>query len=230
MKYNNIVEGKFIKRVNRFIAHVLIEGEEVVVHVKNTGRCKELFIEGRTVFLQESDNPNRKTKYSLIAIYKDDKLINIDSQVPNQVVSEAIEKGQIKGFENLTYLKREKTYGNSRFDMYYETDLKKGFIEVKGVTLEDNGVSKFPDAPTTRGTKHVNELVEGQLEGYKNMIILLIQLEDVHYWYPNRETDPAFALALEKAFEAGVEIRCYNSIITQDTIEIKEELKHDYML
>jgi len=230
MRYKNIVEGIFIKRINRFVAHVLISGQETIVHVKNTGRCKELFIEGRKVYLQESDNPNRKTKFSLIAIYKEGKLINIDSQVPNQVVYEAIESGQIKGFEKLTYLKREKTYGNSRFDMYYETESARGFIEVKGVTLEIDGLSKFPDAPTTRGTKHVRELILGQNEGYKNYIILLIQLEEVRSWQPNDVTDPNFAKAIKEAYEAGVEIRCYNSIITEDSIIIKEELEHDYKL
>lgn len=230
MTYSNIYEGIFIKRINRFIAHVFIDGQEEVVHVKNTGRCKELFIEGRKVFLQKSDNPNRKTKYSLIAIYKDDKLINIDSQVPNQVISEAIEAGQIPGFENLTHLKREKTYGNSRFDIYYETEETKGFIEVKGVTLEDLGKSMFPDAPTSRGTKHVRELIKGQKEGYTNFIMLLIQLEDVHHWQPNQKTDPDFCQAIEDAHQAGVKIKCYSCIITEDSINLYKEIEHDYML
>lgn len=227
MKYNNIYEGKFIKRINRFIAHVTVNGEFEVVHVKNTGRCKELFIEGRTVYLEKSDNPNRKTKYSLIAIYKDDKLINIDSQVPNQVIYEAIEDGSIKGFDNLEYLKREKTYGNSRFDIYYETTERKGFIEVKGVTLENDGMAMFPDAPTTRGTKHVNELIEGQKEGYQNYIFLLIQMKEVQSFKPNKITDPTFSEALRKAEEAGVIVKCFNSIITKDSIVIHEEIEHD---
>ncbi|MCH4888609.1 DNA/RNA nuclease SfsA [Acidaminobacter sp. JC074] len=230
MKYNQIYEGKFIKRVNRFIAHVDINGQVEVVHVKNTGRCKELFIEGRKVFLQKSDNPNRKTKYSLIAIYKDEKLINIDSQVPNQVIYEAIENGQIHGFDQLKYIKREQTYGNSRFDIYYETESHKGYIEVKGVTLENDGIAMFPDAPTVRGTKHVRELIKGQKEGYKNYIMLLIQMKEVHYFKPNHITDPDFASALKEAKEAGVTIKCYTSTITEDSIEILKEIEHDYML
>jgi len=222
MKYNQIIEAKFIKRINRFIAEVDINGHVEQVHVKNTGRCKELFIEGRTIYLQKSDNPNRKTKYSLISIYKEDKLINIDSQVPNQVISEAIESHQIDGFENLTYLKREQTYGNSRFDIYYETTDRKGFIEVKGVTLEEDGIAKFPDAPTTRGTKHVNELIQGQNEGYTNYIMLLIQIKEVNLFVPNHITDPNFANALIKAEKAGVEIRCYNANMTEDTIELND--------
>lgn len=224
MLYPNIVEGTFVKRVNRFIAHVLINNQLEVVHVKNTGRCKELFIEGRKVYLQESDNPNRKTKFSLISIYKDDLLINIDSQVPNKVIYDAILDGSIEGFEDLIELKREKTYGNSRFDLYYETREHKGFIEVKGVTLENEGIAKFPDAPTTRGTKHVNELIEGQREGFKNYIMLLIQIEEVHQFIPNDVTDPDFANALKKAEIEGVEIRCYSSINTRDTITLDKRI------
>ncbi len=225
MKYNNIVEGTFIKRVNRFIAHVMINGNEEVVHVKNTGRCKELFIEGRIVYLQESDNPKRKTKYSLIAIYKGHKLINIDSQVPNQVITEAIEDHTIKGFENLTFIKREQTYGNSRFDIYYECGDIKGYVEVKGVTLENEGIAKFPDAPTTRGTKHVRELIKGQEEGFINYIFLLIQIEEVHQFTPNNVTDPEFAQALKDAKQAGVVVRCFNSKITEDSINVIKEIE-----
>lgn len=227
MKYTGIYEGTFIKRINRFIAHVYIDGKLEVVHVKNTGRCQELFIEGRTVYLEKSNNPNRKTKYSLIAIYKDNKLINIDSQVPNQVIYEAIEDGTIEGFKELTYLKREQTYGHSRFDIYYETKSSKGFIEVKGVTLENEGLAMFPDAPTTRGTKHVNELIQGQEEGYQNYIFLLIQLKEVHQFKPNKVTDPDFSKALKKAHESGVIVKCFNSIITKNSIEVHEEIEHN---
>lgn len=226
MKYQRIVEGKFIQRINRFIAEVYINDKIEKVHVKNTGRCKELFIEGTTVYLQKSDNPNRKTNYSLISIYKDDMLINMDSQVPNQVITEAIENNLIKGFENLTYIKREQTYGNSRFDIYYETEDRKGFIEVKGVTLEIGGIAKFPDAPTIRGSKHLNELIKGQNEGYKNYIIFLIQLEEVNHFYPNHLTDPNFAKALKEAETAGVIVKCFTSKITKDTIELFEEIKY----
>ncbi len=226
MKYENIVEARFIKRINRFIANVLIDGQEELVHVKNTGRCKELFIEGRKIYLQKSDNPNRKTKYSLISIYKEEELINIDSQVPNKVVFDAIESGKVEGFENLKVLKREKTYGNSRFDIYYETEKDKGFIEIKGVTLEVDNIAKFPDAPTTRGCKHVNELIEGQNEGYKNYIILLIQMKNVNHFVPNSETDPDFSNALKNALLKGVEIRCYDCIVTKDTITLDKEIEY----
>lgn len=224
MIYNNIYEGTFIKRVNRFIAHVLINGKEEVVHVKNTGRCKELFIEGVKVFLEKSDNPNRKTKYSLIGIVKDQHMINIDSQVPNAVIEEAIKNNKITGFEALTFIKREQTYGHSRFDIYYETESKKGYIEIKGVTLENDGISMFPDAPTTRGTKHVKELIAGQHEGFSNSIIFLIQMKDVHTFTPNHHTDPDFASALKEAKEAGVHIRCFTSLVTKDSIEVFEEM------
>lgn len=226
MKYNNIYEGIFIKRINRFIAQVEIDGQIEKVHVKNTGRCKELFIEGRKIYLQKSDNPNRKTRYSLISIYKFNELINIDSQVPNQVVYEAIESGSVEGFEDLKLLKREKTYENSRFDLYYETDHHKGFIEVKGVTLEENGIAQFPDAPTIRGTKHVRELIKGQSEGYKNYIVLLIQIENIHLFTPNKITDPDFSNALMDAETAGVEIRCYNSVMTSDSIVLKDRITY----
>lgn len=224
MVYENIVEGIFIKRVNRFIAHVSINHQLEVVHVKNTGRCKELFIEGRKIYLQKSNNPNRKTKYSLISIYKGDELINIDSQVPNQVIYESIEQGLIADFDGLKLLKREKTYGNSRFDLYYETETRKGFIEVKGVTLEVDGLARFPDAPTTRGTKHVRELIEGQNDGYTNYIVLLIQMENVHLFTPNQDTDPDFASALKDAIQSGVTVKCYSSIITKNSIVLHKEI------
>lgn len=159
MKYNNIYEGIFLERPNRFIANVLIDGKKEKVHVKNTGRCKEILIKGTKVYLEKSNNPNRKTKYSLISAYKGNQLINIDSQVPNKVVFDAVQSNKIEGLNNIKVLKREVTFGNSRFDLYFEKDNEKGFIEVKGVTLEDNGLSLFPDAPTERGTKHIKEMI-----------------------------------------------------------------------
>ncbi|MBN2796289.1 MAG: DNA/RNA nuclease SfsA [Clostridia bacterium] len=225
MIYSNITEGIFIKRINRFIAEVIVDDILETVHVKNTGRCKELFIEGRQCYLEKSNNPNRKTKYSLIGIYKENELINIDSQVPNQVVYEALSEGKILD-ERPTYIKREQTYGNSRFDVYYETPTKKGFIEVKGVTLEIDGVAKFPDAPTTRGTKHVNELVEGLREGYTNYIVLLIQMDHIKYFTPNYERDPIFGEALKKAVESGVLLKCFTSKVTETSIEILNEIPY----
>ena len=169
MKYNNIVEGKFLERPNRFISYCEIDNNIEKVHVKNTGKCKELLIPNCKVYLEESDNPNRKTKYSLIAVQKDNRLINMDSQVPNKVVYEAILNNKISlpGLEeDIFYIKPEKTYENSRFDIYIETENKRAFIEVKGVTLEEDDIVMFPDAKTERGVKHINELVKASKEGY----------------------------------------------------------------
>lgn len=224
MYYTDIVSGTFILRVNRFIAKVLINNEEETVHVKNTGRCKELFLPGTKVYLQKSNNPERKTKYSLISIYKNNLLINIDSQVPNAVVYEGLLQGKVQEFKDLTFLKREVTYGNSRFDLYYETAASKGFIEVKGVTLENSGIACFPDAPTQRGNKHVLELIKATQEGYTNYIFFLIQMEGISHFKPNIETDPTFSQSLQLAKKSGVSILCYNSIITKDSIEMNHRL------
>lgn len=227
MIYNNIYPGEFIERLNRFVARVIVENEIQLVHVKNTGRCKELLIPGVKIFLEKSDNPNRKTKYSLISVYKGDVLINMDSQVPNDVIYHGVLNGDIKGFDNLKLLKREQTFGKSRFDMYYETESSKGYIEVKGVTLEDQGIARFPDAPTTRGTKHVNELVEAQELGYINYIVFLIQLSPVHLFTPNEEKDLPFATALRNAHQSGVQVICMTSSITENSIELLKEIPFD---
>lgn len=222
MVYENVVEGIFLERMNRFIARVLIEGQEERVHVKNTGRCKELFIYGAKVFLERSKNPERKTQYSLISIYKGDRLINIDSQVPNAVVYEGILNGKVEELKDLKLLKREVTYGNSRFDLYYETPDQKGFIEVKGVTLENEAVARFPDAPTERGTKHVLELIKATSDGYTNYLFFLIQMKGINAFMPNKETDPKFAESLWLASSLGVSIICFDSIVGEDYIELNE--------
>lgn len=224
MKYQNIVHGKFQKRMNRFIAEVEIEGIKERVHIKNTGRLKELFIPKTVVLLEESDNPDRKTKYSLVAVDKNGRWVNIDSQAPNKVAFEAMSEGEIVEFGIPTNLKREVTYGASRFDLYYEKDGKKGFIEVKGVTLEKDGIAMFPDAPTTRGTKHVLELAKAQQEGYQNAILLIVQLKGCHEFTPNRETDPAFADALLLAHQAGVQILAYDTIVVEDGLKINHSI------
>jgi len=229
MKYDQVVEGKFIKRLNRFIAEVELNGQVVKVHVRNTGRCMELFIKGARVFLEPAKNPDRKTKYSLVALYKGDLLINIDSQIPNYVAREAVFNNpyfkEILG--EVSYLKNEVTYGKSRFDLYYENEHRetKGFIEIKGVTLELNGRVKFPDAPTKRGTKHVLELVESMKDGYQSYILFIIQLSPATYFEPNRETDPEFAKALEIAKEAGVGLLCFDSIIKPDSIILNKPVE-----
>jgi len=229
MTYECVVEAKFKRRLNRFIAEVELNGEVIKVHVKNTGRCKELFIEGARVFLEPAKNTDRKTKYSLVALYKDELLINIDSQIPNYVAREAVLHNQyLKDIVGeVSYLKNEVTYGKSRFDLYYENDDlgTKGFIEVKGVTLEIEGMVKFPDAPTTRGTKHVLELIESMKEGYKSYILFVVQLSPANYFTSNEVTDPDFAQALIKAKDAGVGILCFDSLITPDSITLNKPVE-----
>ena len=224
MKYENIIEGKFIKRPNRFIAHVEINGKEEIVHVKNTGRCKELLTHNATVLCQYSDIPTRKTKYDLIAVYKGKKLINMDSQAPNKVFGEYLKEGRFT--QGLTYIKSEYTYNSSRIDFYCEKGEEKYLIEVKGVTLEDNGVVLFPDAPTRRGVKHINELIEAQNKGYHCTIAFVIQMDNVKYFTPNRKTHSEFADALIKAEKAGVEILCLDCHVTKDTLEIKNRVNY----
>lgn len=223
MNYKNIVEGIFVKRINRFIADVKINGQKERVHVKNTGRCKEIFQEGAKIYLEKSDNPNRKTGYSLISAYKEDMLINVDSQAPNKVVYEAVKSGEIDYFKDLKVLKKEKTYQKSRFDLYYERKSgEKGFVEIKGVTLEIDGITKFPDAPTTRGTKHVLEMIDAVEEGYEGNIFFLIQMDKVLEFTPNFGMDPDFSNALIKAKKSGVKIHVYNSIVHKNKIIINK--------
>ena len=197
MKYDNILKGKFISRPNRFIAHIEINGKVEICHVKNTGRCKELLTPNATVFVQENNNPKRKTKFSLISVIKEKRMINMDSQVPNKIVHEWILKGNL--FKDVTLIKPETKYNNSRFDFYIETKNKKVFIEVKGVTLENQGIVKFPDAPTERGVKHIKELCDCVKEGYEAYIIFVIQMKDVLHFEPNVETHKEFAEALKEA-------------------------------
>ena len=220
MKYNNIVKGEFVDRPNRFIANVLINNKNEVCHVKNTGRCKELLVEGTTVYLQRSDNPNRKTKYDLIAVQKGDRLINMDSQITNYIALEFVPNL----FENIRLIKPEYKYGNSRFDIYIETDTDKIFIEVKGVTLENDGVVSFPDAPTERGVKHLKELQKAVTEGYKAYVLFVVQMSDVKYFEPNAKTHPEFADELKKAKENGVVPLAYDCAVSPDLIEIRKPI------
>jgi len=228
MKYNKIIEGMFINRPNRFIAQVLINGQEETVHVKNTGRCKELLLPGTKVILEDcSHNLNRRTKYSLIAVWKENTLVNMDSQVPNTVVFNALKENKIKDLENLTHLKREVTFGNSRFDLYFESGSQKGFVEVKGATLENNRISMFPDAPTERGTKHVLEMIHAVKEGYRGVIFFLIQMKRPNIFRLNWQMDKEFSEAIKLASENGVEIIAYDSIVNEDSIEIGQPIKID---
>lgn len=223
MQYDNILEGVFLDRPNRFIAHVLIEGNIETVHVKNTGRCKELLQEGCKVFVEYFESTKRKTKYDLIAVVKDNMLINMDSQAPNQVVKEWLMAK--KPFGEYRLLKPEFTYGKSRFDFYLELTNGAAFIEVKGVTLENDGVVLFPDAPTERGLKHVEELISLCKQGYTAAIIFVVQLEKAKYFTPNRVTQPEFAEALIRAERQGVKVLAYTCKVEKDYLELADSLK-----
>ena len=227
MIYENIVKGKFLERPNRFIAHCEVNGKKEVVHVKNTGKCKELLVPGTTVFLEEHNNPNRKTKFSLISVIKNNRIINMDSQVPNKVVYEALVNGVIKlpGLdEEIVNIRCEKTYKSSRFDVYIETENKKAFVEVKGVTLEEDDVVLFPDAKTERGVKHVLELVEASKDGYLAYIVFVVQMSDVKYFTPNIERHKEFGEALSYAKSQGVNILAYECNVDETSIVATKEV------
>lgn len=223
MKYKNIYKGVFLSRPNRFIAKVLIDGVEHTVHVKNTGRCRELLTDRAEVYLSRSSNPERKTKYDLIAVKKGNKLINMDSQIPNDVAGEWLKKSNL--FSRDAVIRREVTYGKSRFDFYIEDKGERIFLEVKGVTLENEGVAMFPDAPTERGVKHINELVNAVAEGYKGYILFVIQTEEVYLFKPNDITHQAFGDALRNAQKSGVKIIAVNCRTEEDSIEIYKEIR-----
>lgn len=215
MFYKNIVEGKFIARPNRFIARVEIEGIEYTVHVKNTGRCRELLIPGCTVYLDKAQNPERKTPYDLVAVNKDGAIINIDSQAPNKVVKEWLES-----LSEYDVIHPEHKYGNSRIDFYMEKENVKYLMEVKGCTLFRDGVGLFPDAPTERGARHLRELTASLKEGYKAIIAFVIQGEGIREVRPNTETDPDFAGAFHEAVQAGVKVLFLECRVTKDTLEV----------
>ncbi|MCK9444941.1 MAG: DNA/RNA nuclease SfsA [Tissierellaceae bacterium] len=226
MRYKKMIEGVFLKRPNRFIAHVLINGIEEIAHVKNTGRCAELLIPGAKILLEDaSDNPNRKTKYSLISVWKGDMLVNMDSQVPNAVVAHALKENKIEGFKDLVKVKREVTFGQSRYDIYFETHGEKGFIEVKGVTLEKDGIAMFPDAPTERGSKHALEMVKAIEEGYTGIIFFLIQMKGPGSFRLNSEMDQKFSESVKYAVNNGVRVLVYDSIVGKETIEIGKPIE-----
>lgn len=223
MKYERIVKGKFLERPNRFIAYVDIDGQKETVHVKNTGRCKELLRPGAVVYLQEFDPSARKTKWDLIAVEKNGRIINMDSQIPNKVVKEWLESGGL--FRKVTKIQPEYTYGDSRVDLYVEADGKKVLIEVKGVTLEEEGRVRFPDAPSERAVKHVEELKRAVGEGYEAYIFFVIQMKDVRYFTPNMDTHPAFGEALREAALAGVHVIAYDCRVDCDHITLADEVK-----
>ena len=215
MKYGNVVRGEFVSRPNRFIANVIIDGSPAVAHVKNTGRCKELLLPGAEVYLEKPDNPQRKTAYDLIAVRKSNGLlINIDSQAPNKVVQEWLK------LQSFDLIRPEYTYGNSRMDFYLEKETKRYRLEVKGCTLEREGIGYFPDAPTERGAKHLRELRKAISEGYLAAVAFVIQMDGISEVRPNSETDPEFTKALEEARESGVAELFLMCHIEPDTIEI----------
>lgn len=216
MKYKNIRKGYFLERPNRFIAMVEIDGKPEKCHVKNTGRCRELLKPRAELYLQDCASPGRKTRYDVIAVKKGDQIVNMDSQIPNKVVVEWLKKGNL--FSKDAIIRPEKTYGNSRFDVYIEDGDVKAFMEIKGVTLEEDGVARFPDAPTERGIKHIQELCECRKEGYEAYILFLVQMKGVHLLEPNWKMHKAFGEALVEAARQGVYILAYDSLVTKDSI------------
>ncbi len=220
MKYQNIKKAEFLSRPNRFTAICEIDGEKTVCHVKNTGRCRELLVPGCTVYLEERSDPKRKTKYDLVSVIKGTELFNIDSQAPNKVFEQWLSDGSL--FNDISLIKPEMKYKNSRFDFYIEHGDKKTFIEVKGVTLEENGVLLFPDAPTERGIKHIHELCEAVNEGFEAYIAFIIQTENAEYFTPNRRTHAEFADALTHASSNNVNIICLNCNVTPNSLNIKD--------
>lgn len=217
MQYVNMVPGIFRTRPNRFIAHVEIEGREEIVHVKNTGRCRELLTPGAEVWCQRSANPNRKTGFDLITVRKGERLINMDSQAPNAAAKEWLAGGGLGDLENL---RAETVQGDSRFDFSFVKDEKPCFLEVKGCTLENDGVCAFPDAPTERGAKHLRGLTELARQGYGAYVLFVIQMTDVKSIHPNDATDPAFGAALREAAEGGVQVLAVDCRITPESMTI----------
>ncbi|MGI6189903.1 MAG: DNA/RNA nuclease SfsA [Clostridiales bacterium] len=227
MKYSNIVPGIFLSRDNRFIAKCEVNGVTEIVHVKNTGRCRELLIPGAAVYLEQHDNPLRKTRYSLIAVQKGSMLVNIDSQAPNKVLHEALKEGAgLPGLNGeIVSIKAETVYGNSRFDFYIETKNQKAFIEVKGVTLENQGVAMFPDAPTQRGVKHIEELTAAADEGYLSYVVFVAQMKGICCVMPNDAMHAEFGKALREAQKAGVHILAYDCFVKPDEIIMDEMIE-----
>lgn len=220
MRYDNITEGKFLSRPNRFVAYAEIDGRIEKCHVKNTGRCRELLTEGCTVYLERAKNPERKTRFDLVAVKKGGRLINMDSYAPNIAAGEFLPSLFPNG-----KIRAEYTCGDSRFDFYIEENNEKILLEVKGVTLENDGAVMFPDAPTERGVKHINGLMKYAGEGYRTYIMFVIQMSDVKYFAPNDAMHPQFGEALRKAAEHGVEILAYDCVVTPESMEINKSVE-----
>ena len=222
MHYEKMVPGIFLSRPNRFIAHIEIAGKPEICHVKNTGRCRELLPQGAKVWCLDADSPSRKTRYDLITVQKGDRLINMDSQAPNAAAKEWLLAGGLGRIEDL---RPETRWGDSRFDFAFQKEGRPCFLEVKGVTLEEGGVCAFPDAPTERGVKHLQELTKLAQQGFGAYVLFVIQMENVKYLHPNDATDPAFGKALRQAHDAGVQILAMDCDITPDTMVIRNPVE-----
>lgn len=223
MKYENMVEAAFLRRPNRFIAYIELDGQEQICHVKNTGRCRELLTPGARIIVQRAANPARKTPYDLISVWKGEKLINMDAAAPNAVFAEFLAQGGL-GFVP-EFIKPECVHGNSRFDFYFEHNGRKAFAEIKGVTLESGGIASFPDAPTARGIKHLEGLARCVQEGYEAYAVFIVQMKGVRLFRPAAEIHPDFAKALEDAKAAGVNILCFDCLVGFDTLDIDSPLE-----
>lgn len=228
MKYENIVTGIFLERPNRFIAMAEVDGKTEKCHVKNTGRCKEILVPGAELYLQDhwidgKADSKRKTRYDVIAVKKGNQIVNMDSQVPNKAVAQWLAEGNL--FSRNAVIRPEQKYGNSRFDLYIEDGDRRAFMEIKGVTLEADGIARFPDAPTQRGVKHVQELCQCRKDGYEAYIFFLIQMKGVHRLEPNWRTHEAFGKALMEAQDCGVQILACDSVVTEDSIVVGDPVE-----
>ncbi|MGI6030433.1 MAG: DNA/RNA nuclease SfsA [Eubacteriales bacterium] len=226
MYYPNIFPATFLQRPNRFIAHCLIEDQEIICHVKNTGRCRELLIPGCRVYVQHCPSPQRKTQYDLIAVQKGSRLINMDSAAPNRLFVEALRQGTVplEALQNLTCVRQEQTFGESRLDFYVEQGNRRGYGELKGVTLEEEGIAYFPDAPTQRGVRHIHTLMETARQGLDAYLIFIVQMENILCLRPNDRTHPAFGEAMREAARAGVSIHAFTCTVTPDTLTLAQSI------
>lgn len=222
MRYPNICEATFLRRPNRFIAQVLLDGREETVHVKNTGRCRELLVPNAQVYLVRSENPTRKTAYDLVAVRKGERLVNMDAQAPNRILEEYLPQSGL--FRSPIRITPEFTHGDSRFDFLVQEGELRHLIEVKGVTLEQDGLARFPDAPTERGVKHIHGLIRAREEGYESHLVFVVQMEDIHTLTPNDATHPAFGEALRMAARSGVRIHALGCRVEPDVAEIAYEI------
>ena len=222
MRYDHIREGRFLSRPNRFIVHVEVDGKVEVCHVKNTGRCRELLIPGTTVWIDESDNPNRKTRFDLIAVDRGGMMVNMDSQAPNRLFAEWAKDGHLG---TLDEIKAECRFGDSRFDFRLRQGEQLTYVEVKGCTLEVEGEALFPDAPTERGVRHIRELMAAKAAGHRAILFIVIQMKSAKVFRPNRATHPAFADALQEAQAAGVEIMAWDCVVSPETVRIDQPIE-----